>query len=168
MSENPPPYQPPGGNQPYGPPGQPPQGPGAPAPGYGAPQPGYGTPQPGYGAPQPAYGTPYGAPGGFGGPPPAPGKRWYQRWWVWLVAVLAVIIIAVVVFAALRGNKYALESKIKDTAKSEGIALTNLKCPDSIDTGKGHEYTCTADISGQPATLRIKFVEDRKFTINQE
>ena len=85
-----------------------------------------------------------------------------------MVGVLAVIIIALVVFGALRGNKYALESKIKDLAKTENINLTNLTCPNSIDTGKGHTYTCTADINGVRHNLLVTFIANRKFTVTEE
>ncbi len=121
MSNEPPSYPPagpppgsppPGGQQPPGgypqggypqggyppPPGQQPPG-GYPAGGYpagGYPQGQY--PQGQYPPGQPAYGTPYGAPAGFGAPPVRPSKKWYQRWWVWLVGVIAVGIIAAVVF----------------------------------------------------------------------
>ena len=167
MSDNPPPYQPPGGSQPYG---GPPSGENPPSypPGGGQ---GYPAPPPAYGPPQPAYGTPYGPPGQAGfGPPPggAPTKRWYQRWWVWLVIVLGLIIVAIVVVAVVRGNKYLLESKIKDEAKKENVQLTNLHCPNDINTDKGHVYTCTADIAGKPASLLITFIENKKFTITQQ
>src|SRR5205085_11597957 len=118
MSNDPPSYPPAGpppGQQPPGgyppPPGQQPPGgyPGGGYPAGGYPQGGY--PQGGQYPPgQPAYGAPYGAPGGFGAPPLPPSKKWYQRWWVWVVGVAAVLIIAGVVVAALVGNKYALES----------------------------------------------------------
>jgi hypothetical protein len=169
MSNNPPPYgPPPGSGQPYGQPPAPPYG--QPAPPYGQPAPPYGQQPGGYpGAPgQPAYGTPYGAPGqgAFGAPPGGrTTKRWYQRWWVWVVAALAVIIILIVVLVAVFGNKYALESKIKDLAKQQNITLTNLNCPNNIDTDAGHTYTCTADVDGQPKRLLVNFVTDRHFTL---
>ena len=80
---------------------------------------------------QPGYGAPYGAPGGFGAPAGRPTKKWYQRWWVWVVGVLAILIIAIVVFAALSGNKYALESKIKDTLKkATACTVSNVNVPE--------------------------------------
>src|SRR5665213_4566696 len=78
--------------------------------------------------------------GGFGAPPVRPTKKWYQRWWVWLVAVIAVGIIAAAAFGFAHRNQFALESKIKDLAKKESINLSNLRCPSSINTGKGHTY----------------------------
>ena len=155
--------QPPGGYQP--PPGQQPGG--YPQGGYpqgGYPQGGYPQGQQ-YPPGQPGYGSPYGAPAGFGAPGGPPSKRWYQRWWVWVVGVLAILIIAIVVFAAVRGNKYALESKIKDTLKSNGLSVSNVNCPNSINTGAGHSYTCTASINGVQHNLLVQFVTDRHFTV---
>jgi hypothetical protein len=156
MSNNPPYPPPPGSGQPpYGPPG------GQQPPPYGAP-----GGQPAYGQPQPAYGAPYGPPGSPGfGAPPATGKRWYQRWWVWLLIVIGIAVIAIVIVAIVNGNKYALESKIKDEAKKDNITLTNLSCPNNINTSRGHTYDCTATLNGTPSTLHITFVQDRKFTI---
>jgi hypothetical protein len=171
MSDNPP-YPPQGGQPPYGPPpgaGQPPEGYPQGPPGYGASQPTQAFPAPGqpgqpYG--QPAYGTPYGQPG-YGEPPKS--KKWYQRWWVWLVAVIAVIIIALVVVGVVFGStKYQLESKIKDAAKKQGVTISSVHCPDSINTDEGNTYTCTAVIDGKSANLLVKFVSDRNFTITQE
>jgi hypothetical protein len=171
MSNNPP-YPPPGGGQPpYGPPpgqGQPPGGypQGPPPPGYGQQgPPGYGQPAPPvYGQPgQPAYGAPYAQPG-FG-PPTGSSKRWYQRWWVWVVAVIGIIIVALIVFGAIAGNKYALESKIKDALHNAGHTVSNVNCPTSINTGKGHTYVCTATVDGSPTSLNINFDEDRHFLI---
>jgi len=154
MSNNPPPYgPPPGAGQPYGPP-----------PGSGQP---YGPPpgQPGFpGGPQPAYGTPYGAPG-YGVPQGGPTKKWYQRWWVWLVAVIAVIIIVVVVVAVIFGGKYALESKIKEVLKDQGFTVSDVNCPNNIDTDKGNEYNCTAVINGQERSLHVRFDADRHFIL---
>jgi hypothetical protein len=87
---------------------------------------------------------------------------------VWVVGVLAVIIIAIVVLAATVGNKYALESKIKDLAKNQGINLTNLHCPNGINTGKGHTYTCTGNIDGVQHNLLVDFIADRKFTLTEQ
>jgi hypothetical protein len=184
MSNNPP-YPPPGEQPPYGPPpgqGQPqgeypqsgyPQG-GYPPGGYpqsGYPQsappqgpPGYGQQQP-YGPPgQPAYGAPYGQPGY--GQPPSPSKRWYQRWWVWLVAALALLIVAFIVLVAIFGsNKYQLESKIKDAFKEQGVSATNVHCPNTIDTNAGNSYTCSADIDGAQRTLDVNFDSDQHFMV---
>ncbi len=179
MSNDPPSYppagpppgqQPPGGYQP--PPGgyQPPPGGYQPPPGGYQPPPGGYQPPPGQQYPpyppgQPGYGAPYGAPGGFGAPAGRPTKKWYQRWWVWVVGVVAILIIAGVVFAALRGNKYALESKIKDTLKGNGLTVSNVNCPNSINTGAGHSYTCTALVNGTQHNLFVQFVTDRHFTV---
>jgi hypothetical protein len=164
MSNNPPPYgPPPGSGQPYGQP---------PAPPYGQqPAPPYGQQPAGYpGAPgQPVYGTPYGAPGqgAFGAPPGGrPSKRWYQRWWVWLVFVIALIIIGFVIFAVLRGNKYALESKIESVLKSQNHQVSNVNCPDNIDTDKGHSYNCTATVDGATRTIHVSFIQDKTFLIS--
>ena len=149
MSENPP------ASGPYGPP-----------PGSGQP---YGQPAPqagGYPG-QPAYGTPYGPPGGYGGPP-ARSKKWYQRWWVWLIAVIALVIIGLVIFGLLRGNKYVLESKIRDLGKDQGITITNVDCPDTIDTDAGNQYDCTADVDGTQRTLHVNFTRDRFFVLTQK
>ena len=176
MSNNPP-YPPPGEQPPYGPPpgqGQPqggyPQG-GYPPSGYpqgGPPQgpPGYGQQQP-YG--QPGYGAPYGPPG-YGQPgygqPPSPSKRWYQRWWVWVVAGLAFLIVAFIVLVAIFGsNKYQLESKIKDAFKQQGVSVTNVQCPNTIDTNAGNSYTCSADIDGAQRTLDVNFDSDQHFMV---
>jgi hypothetical protein len=185
MSNNPP-YPPPGEQPPYGPPpgqGQPqggyPQG-GYPPSGYpqsgypqsgypqgGPPQgpPGYGQQQPQpYGPPgQPAYGAPLGQPGY--GQPPSPSKRWYQRWWVWLVAAIGVIIIALIVFGVVVGNKFALESKIKSARQDAGHTASNVSCPNNINTGKGHTYVCTANVDGQQTSLNIRFDTDRHFLV---
>jgi hypothetical protein len=174
MSNNPP-YPPPGGGQPpYGPPpgeGQPPSGypQGPPPPGYGQQgPPGYGQPAPPvYGQPgQPAYGTPYAQPG-FG-PPPGRSKRWYQRWWVWLIIVIVLLIGAAIAFGVNHASGYQLASKIKDEAKTENVSISDVKCPDTINTDKGHTYTCTATISGKPSTLLITFIADKRFTITQQ
>ena len=152
MSNNPP-YPPPGGQ----PPGGYPQGP----PGYGQPQP-FGPPgQPG----QPAYGAPYGQPN-FA-PPNQPSKRWYQRWWVWLVAAIALIIVALVIVGALFGNKYQLETKIKSALQNAGHTASNVSCPNNINTDKGHTYVCTATVDGQQTSLNINFDADRHFLITQ-
>ncbi len=187
-----PPYQPPpGGQPPYQPPPGPPQGspPGPPAggqPPYGPPgggypagqQPGYPPPPPppppAYGAP--AYGTPYGGPQyapagpvGFGAPPGSERrKRWYQRWWVWLIIVVVVLLVAAVGYGVNHASGYQLESKIKDTAKNQGISVTDVKCPSTINTDRGHIYTCTADVNGTPTSLRIDFIADKKFTITEQ
>jgi hypothetical protein len=172
-------YPPPPGQQPPGGyPGQQPPGgyPGGGYPAGGYPQGGYpaggypqgGYPQGGQYPPgQPAYGAPYGAPGGFGAPVGPPSKRWYQRWWVWVVAALAVIIIGLVVIGALRGNKYALESKIKSTVQGAGHTVSNVSCPNSINTGKGHSYDCTAVVDGSNTTLHVTFVTDRHFVVTE-
>jgi Domain of unknown function (DUF4333) len=138
-----------------------------PAPGYGQqPPPGYGQPpQPGYGQPgQPAYGSPYAQPG-FAPPINQPGKRWYKRWWVWLVAAIAVIIIAFVVIGAVVGSKYQLESKIKSVLQDQGLTVSNVSCPNGIDTDKGNSYNCTATIDGQQRTLHVNFDSDRHFIV---
>lgn len=167
MSNNPP-YPPPPGQEGQGQqPGGYPQGP--PPPGYGQQgPPNYSQPTvPVYGQPgQPAYGTPYAQPG-FP-PPERQGKRWYKRWWVWVVAVIAVVIIAAVVFGRNHASGYQLADKIKDEAKTENVSISNIKCPDSINTDKGHTYTCTATISGKPSSLLITFIEDKRFTIAQQ
>ncbi len=182
MAENPP-YQPPPGEQPpYQPPppgpppgGQPPYGP--PGGGYPAGQPGYPPPPPPpppYGAP--AYGAPYGGPqyaaagpAGFGTPPgyQRP-KRWYQRWWVWLIIVVVLLLVAAIGYGVNHASGYQLESKIKDTAKNQGISVTNVKCPSTVNTDQGHIYTCTADVNGVPKSLRIDFIADKKFTITEQ
>jgi hypothetical protein len=159
MSNNPP-YPPAGGDQPpYGPPpgqGQPPQGP--PQGGYPSGQPG----QPG----QPAYGAPYAQPG-FAPPNNRPSKKWYKRWWVWVVAAIAVIIIAFFVFAAIFGNKYQLESKIKDAYKDQGATASDVSCPSNIETDKGNTYTCTATVNGKETSVLVTFVNDGNFTLEE-
>ena len=169
MSNNPP-YPPPGGQPPYSPPpgqGQPPGGypqGGYPPSGPTQAVPGYGQQPPPYGAPgQPAYGAPLGQPGY--GQPPSPSKRWYQRWWVWLVAVVGVLIIALIVFGVVAGNKYALESKIKSALQDAGHTASNVSCPNNINTDKGHTYVCTATVDGQQTSLNIRFDEDRHFLV---
>jgi hypothetical protein len=159
MSNNPPPYgPPPGGGQPYGPPpggGQP----------YGQPQQGPGPYGPPPGGPQPAFGTPYGGAPAYGFPPAGPTKKFYQRWWFWLLVVIALLVIAGIIWAYFRGNKYALESKIKDVEKDRGHTVADVNCPDSINTDSGHTYICTATLDGQPRQLLVDFVEDKKFTV---
>jgi Domain of unknown function (DUF4333) len=142
-------------NPPYPPPGGYPQGP---PPGYGQQGPPIYSP-PG----QPAYGTPYAQPG-FG-PPSGRSKRWYQRWWVWLIIVIALLIIAAVAFGVNHASGYQLASKIKDEAKTENVPISNVKCPDTINTDKGHTYSCTAIVNGKASSLRIVFVADKRFTI---
>ena len=175
MSNNPP-YPPPGEQPPYGPPpgqGQPqggyPQG-GYPPSGYpqgGPPQgpPGYGQQQP-YG--QPGYGAPYGPPG-YGQPgygqPPSPAKHWYQRWWVWLVAAIAVALMALIVFFIVERTKFELESKIKSALQDAGHTASNVSCPNNINTDKGHTYVCTANVDGQQTSLDIRFDADRHFLV---
>lgn len=161
-----PPYGPPGGQPPYGTPGgQPPYG--SPGGGYPAGPPG----QPPYPPGPPAYGTPYGAtpygpPAGFGAPPgyKAP-KRWYQRWWVWVIIVVLALVIGAIAYGVNHASGYQLESKIKDTAKSQGVSISDVKCPSTINTDRGHTYTCTATLNGRPTTLRINFIADKRFTI---
>ncbi len=186
MSNNPPPYGPPGGGQPpYGPPagqqqgqqgqqGQQPYGqPGQPPYGQPGGQPPYGPPggQPPYGPPggqgpyaPPAYGTPYGPPGGFGGAPYGqPPKKWYQRWWVWLVIVVAVIIIGFVIVAVIFRGKFALESKLKEVIKDQGHSVSSVSCPNDVNTDAGHSYDCSATIDGVKQTVHVTFVTDRHF-----
>ena len=167
-------YPPPPGQQPPGgyPGGGFPQG-GYPQGGYpqgGYPQGGYpagGYPQGQYPPGQPAYGTPYGAPGGFGAPPGQRSKKWYQRWWVWLVAVIAIIIIAAVIFGVANRNQFALESKIKDVLKSNGHSVSNVHCPSGINTGAGHSYDCTAKVDGSTTVLHVTFVTNKHFVVSE-
>jgi hypothetical protein len=186
MSNDPPSY-PPAGPPPGGYGGQPPGGYQPPPGGYQPPPGGYQPPPGGYQPPpggypqqqpppggyqqgpyqQPAYGTPYGAPGGFGAPPFRPSKKWYQRWWVWVVIAIAVIIIALVIFGVLRGNKYALQDKIQSTLKNAGHTVSNVSCPNSINTGKGHTYDCTAVVDGKSVTLHVDFTSDRHFVVSE-
>jgi hypothetical protein len=79
--------------------------------------------------------------------------------------VIALIIIGFVIFAVLRGNKYALESKIESYFKSQHQSVSNVNCPDNIDTDEGHAYTCTATVNGSPTTVRVNFIQDKLFTI---
>ncbi len=173
MSNDPPSY-PPAGPPPGGYGGQPPGGYQPPPGGYQPPPPpgGYQQPPPGgyQQGPyqQPAYGTPYGSPAGFGAPPVRPTKKWYQRWWVWVVAALAVLIIAGVVLAGVFGNKYQLESKIKDALKGNGLTVSDVNCPNSINTDAGHTYTCTGIVNGIKRNLLVNFVTDRHFTVRVE
>jgi hypothetical protein len=173
MSDNPP-YPPPGEQPQYGPPpgqGQP-QG-GYPQGGYpqsGPPQgpPGYGQqPAQPYGPPgQPAYGAPLGQPG-YGQPVNQPGKRWYKRWWVWLIAVIVLIGILIGIFGRNHASGFQLESKIKSAFKDQGISVADVNCPNSIDTDKGHSYVCTATVNGQETSLNIRFDEDRHFLVTK-
>ena len=87
--------------------------------------------------------------------------------WVWVVGVIALIIIAIVVAAALVGNKYALESKIKSALQDAGHTASNVSCPNDINTGKGHTYVCTATVDGQQTSLNINFDADRHFLITE-
>jgi Domain of unknown function (DUF4333) len=180
MSNDPPSY-PPAGPPPGGYGGQPPGGYQPPPGGYQPPPGGYQQQPPpgGYQQPppggyqqgpyqQPAYGTPYGSPAGFGAPPVRPTKKWYQRWWVWVVAALAIIIIAVVVLAKVFGNKYQLQDKIQSTLKGAGHTVSNVDCPNSINTDRGHTYNCTAVVDGRNVTLHVTFVSDRHFVVSEE
>ncbi len=146
MSENPP------ASGPYGPP-----------PGSGQP---YGQPAPQQGGypGQPAYGTPYGPPGGFNNAP-APSKRWYQRWWVWLIIVIVIAGIAVFVFGRNHVSKYQLQDKIKDAFQDQGKTVSDVKCPNNVNTDRGSTTTCTAVFQGQTLTLNIRFDEDRHFIV---
>ena len=99
-------------------------------------------------------------------PPGRSSKRWYQRWWVWLVAVIAIVIIGVVVLLGVFGSKYQLESKITDLAKDQGQTISDVDCPNAIDTDKGNEYDCTAVLAGKDVILHVRFVSDRTFTIS--
>ena len=194
MSENPPPYPPQGpgsGQPPYGPPaggypqypqggqpqypqgGQPqyPQGgqpqypPGGYQGGYGPG--GYQAPPPG----QPNYGnTPYGPPGAqFGQPPGAsPGKRWYKRWWVWLIVVAALIVVGLGIWGANHVSGYQLASKVKDAFSAQGKTITDVKCPENVNTDKGSTTTCTAVFEGSTVTLLIRFDQDRHFIVTPE
>jgi Domain of unknown function (DUF4333) len=181
MSNDPPSY-PPAGPPPGGYGGQPPGGYQPPPGGYQPPPGGYQQQPPPGGYQQqpppggyqqgpyqqPAYGTPYGSPAGFGAPPVRPTKKWYQRWWVWVVAALAIIIIAVVVLAKVFGNKYQLQDKITSTLKNAGHTVSNVNCPNSINTDRGHTYSCTAVVDGKNVTLRVAFVTDRHFVVSEE
>jgi hypothetical protein len=182
MSNDPPSY-PPAGPPPGGYGGQPPGGYQPPPGGYQPPPGGYQQQPPPPGGyqqqpppggyqqgpyQQPAYGTPYGAPAGFGAPPVRPTKKWYQRWWVWLVGVIAIGIIAIVVVAFTNRNQYALESKLKSVIKDNGHTISNVHCPSGINTDKGHSYNCTATVDGQSATLHVVFVTDRHFVVTEQ
>jgi hypothetical protein len=113
------------------------------------------------------YGAPY-APGGYGLPPAKPSKRWYQRWWVWVVAAVVVLLIAFVILGLVFGNKFQLESKIKDFYQKQGTSISDVHCPTSIDTGEGHRYTCTAVIEGTKTDVFINFIADGKFTVDRQ
>ena len=156
MSNNPPPYgtAPDPGQQPYGPP-----------PGAGQP---YGPPPRrnpgGFPGQQPAYATPYGPPGGFGAPP-ARSKKWYQRWWVWLIIVGVVVIGGAIGWGVNHVSKYQLQDKIKEAFSDQNRTLTDVKCPGNVKTDKGSTATCTAVENGKTETLRVVFDEDRHFIV---
>jgi hypothetical protein len=166
MSNDPPSY-PPAGQPPGGYGSQPPGGYQQPPGGYQQQPPG-GYQQPGGYPQQGGFQPAYGAPAGFGAPPVRPTKKWYQRWWVWVVAAIAILIIAGVVIAGLFGNKFQLESKIKDALQNNGLTVSNVNCPNSINTDAGHSYTCTGTVNGVKRNLLVNFVTDRHFTVRVE
>ncbi len=176
MSE--PPYSPTPENSPnWNNPGTP--GPGQagapPPPGYPQPYPGQpgAPPPPGY--PQPYPGQP-GAPLPPGYPQPYPGqpgaagvakKPFYKRRW-FLIAVPLVIVLAIVgVLFSNRATGYELGSALKSALlKEPGVnSVDNVHCPGSVNTDKGHTYTCQATLNGKPFDLNVRFDADRHFLV---
>jgi galactitol-specific phosphotransferase system IIB component len=76
-----------------------------------------------------------------------------------------VIIIAAVVVGAVVGSKYQLESKIKDVLQDQGYTVSDVNCPNGIDTDKGNSYDCTAVINEKEQTVHVRFDEDRHFIL---
>jgi Domain of unknown function (DUF4333) len=84
---------------------------------------------------------------------------------VWVIIVVLVILIALVAYGVNHASGYQLESKIKDAERSAGNTISDVKCPSTINTDRGHTYTCTSTLNGRPTTLRIDFITDKRFTI---
>jgi hypothetical protein len=82
---------------------------------------------------------------------------------VWVVAAIGILIIAGVVLASVFGNKYALESKLKEALKDNGHTVSKVTCPNSINTGAGHTYQCTAVVDGETRTETVMFIGGRRF-----
>jgi uncharacterized protein DUF4333 len=141
--------------QPYGPP----QG-AIPPQGYGPPQQGYGPAQ-GYGPPQG-----YGPAGGYPPPAPAPARR--RSPVKIILGVVGAIVVVLIGLGALFGSSSMNVEKALTKALEERPAITtvtDVNCPDDINTDKGSTGVCQATIDGQPADLTLSFDRDDHFVV---
>ena len=128
-----------------------------------APQPTY-PPAGGYGQPplgQPPFGP---APGGFGGPQPAPRRR--------TGAIIGGIVATLVVLGGLAvGAVFLFGTTTIDTAEAQrqiaalteeqvGVAAADVQCPEDVEAAAGSSFSCTATLDGQPVTFTVNQTDD--------
>jgi hypothetical protein len=142
-----------------------------PAQGYGSAQ-GFGPPQ---GAvPPQGYGQGYGPPQGpqgygpAGGYPPAPGAVRRRSPVKIILGVVGTIIAALIGIGVLFGSSgMNVESALQDALEDRPAitTVTDVSCPDEVDTDQGSTAVCQATIDGQPADLTLSFDRDDHFVV---
>jgi hypothetical protein len=143
-----------------------------PVQGYGPPQQAYGLPQQGYGPPNQGFGPNIPQqPGASWGPgpgpvPPAPRRRSRGK----IVAlVAALVVVALVVLGALFGSSSGtnVETPLQNALQGRpGItSVSDVNCPDNVDTDAGSTAVCQATINGQRSNLTLSFDKDKHFVV---